>query len=290
MKVKRQLILLAFVASTTMAMAMANESHVISVHSVNGHVATGANRFLDEPLWFMNGGLGSASFAFVFGYNAQGNKPIDLTAYTPLDTVLATGVDANFIAALGMQESDIESKYINKPYQHVQVTVNPFTAEKQSVPMELNAQPGTVSRSGPLHEITLADWMKARGKMKIKCLADGTAKIKIKLSGLIANGVYTAWALFSQDVTGDALDDMLVPLPLGGVPNVIIPDEAGRVVFKRKLGYCPHQQVKFQFIDITYHADGNVYGGSVDFILPGQPAFAVTNTHVAFAVNAMAIK
>jgi hypothetical protein len=41
-----------------------------------------------------------------------------------------------------------------------------------------------------------------------------------------------------------------------------------------------------KLIDVTYHSDGNVYGGTVDLFLPGFPGFAVTNTHVAFPINA----
>ena len=137
-----------------------------------------------------------------------------------------------------------------------------------------------------IKEITLERWLKGRGKLNILCFSDGTARIKINLFGLIPNGIYTAWGLFSRDVTNDGVDDLLAPIPLGGVPNVIIPNNYGWGTFERRLGYCPHEQDKFQFIDITYHSDGNVFGGSVDLIRPNQPAFSVTNTHIAFPIMA----
>lgn len=267
--------------------AIAEHTHTSSKSLIKGHVATGANRFLDEPLWFMDGGLGSASFSFVFAHNPDGEEALPLTSSSPKDTVLATGLDENFLAALGMSRTDIESRYINRPYKDVQVTVNPFTGEKISVPIALQAEPGSISRSGPLHDITLADWLKGRGLMKIKCHREGTAKIKIYLSGLIPGGIYTAWGLFSRDINGDAIDDILAPVPFGGVPNAIIPNSKGRAVFTRILSYCPQNESNLQFIDITYHSDGNVYGGTVDFIQAGYPAFAVTHTHIAFPISAM---
>ena len=284
MNTRKIALLLALAVITTTAYA--NQKHVISKYFVKGQVATGANRFLDEPLWFMEGGLGSASFSFVFAYNPDGEEPLPLTRESPKKTILATGLDSNFLAALGMTASDIEQRFLNQPFKDVQVNVNPFTGEKESVPNQLDAEPGTISRSGPTKDITLADWLKGNGKMKIKCLENGTSKVKITVSGLVPDGVYTAWALFSKDVTGDGIDDLLDPIPFGGVPNVIIPDKQGNAVFKRTLGYCPNDEPNFQFIDITYHSDGNVYGGNVDLILPGFPAFSVTNTHLAFPVNA----
>lgn len=278
-------IVISFVLAVMATSAIAEHASP-SRRLIRGQVATGANRFLDEPLWFMDGGLGLASFSFVFAHNPDGDEALPLTSSSPRDTVLATGLDENFLAALGMSTADIESRYINRPYKDVQVTVNPFTGEKVSVPMALQAETGTVSRSGPLTDVTLADWLKGRGLMEIKCRRDGTAKIKTYLSGLIPGGVYTAWGLFSQDINGDGIDDILAPVPFGGVPNVIIPTSRGRAVFTRKLGYCPQEESNLQIIDITYHSDGNVYGGTVDFIQPGYPAFAVTHTHIAFPINA----
>ena len=150
-------IILAAALITLTPFALAAQNKVVSRYSIDGHVATGANRFLDRNLWFMDGGLGTASFQFVFGYNPDGDEPIQLTEDTPGNTLLATGLDSNFLAALGLTSANIDKKFINKPYQEVQVIINPFTIERASVPLELDAEAIRITRSSPLnnHQLKL---------------------------------------------------------------------------------------------------------------------------------------
>lgn len=252
---------------------------------IPGLAVTGANHRLGDPLWDLGAGLGTASIAFVFGHNPREAQPLPLTRLSDENTVLATGLDLNFLAALGLTAEDIDPKFVNVPLREVPIIVDPFEGTRKQVPSVLEAPAFAPSRSLPNAPITLGDWLKASGKATIECHSDDKATIRFRLRGLIENGVYTMWSLVGVDTDDNGLEDRLVPSPVGGVPNVIVPGPGGKAVVTRELGFCPMNEPSFKFIDITYHSDTNVYGATVDLFLPGFPGFAVTNTHVAFPVN-----
>ncbi len=261
-----------------------HDSHAMQSKTIRGVAVTGANHRLGEPLWYLGDGLGTASFSFVFGHNEAGEEPLPLTPSSSEETVLATGLDSNFLAVLGLTADDVDAT-LNVPLREVAVIVNPFTGERETVSSALEAPPSAVSRAVPNDPITLGDWMGATGRAHVKCHADGTAKVRLSLQGLVEDGVYTIWGLFGLDSDGDGFEDTLVPAPFGGVPNVVVPGKLGKAQVTRTLGFCPMDEPSLKFVDVTYHSDTNVYGGTVDLFLEGFPGFAVTNTHVAFPFN-----
>ena len=257
---------------------------------IQGVAVTGANHRLGEPLWELGGVLGRASFAFVWGHNPGQTQPLPLTHLSDHNTVLATGLDPNFLAVLGMTAEDIDPKFVNVPFRDVPVIVDPFDGRREQVPSVLEAPSSAPSRSEPNTPITLGDWLKASGKATIKCHSNARATIRFRLRQLIENGVYTMWGLFGVDTDNDGMEDRIVPSALGGVPNVIVPGPGGKAKVARVLGFCPLNEPGLKFIDITYHSDINVNGATVDLFLPGFAGFAVTNTHVAFPVNVKPIR
>ncbi len=289
MKIIKSSIMIFFAAVYSMV-SMANDFDAEQRYNIKGIAVTGANMRLGEPVWHMGEGLGTAAFSFVFGHNPNADEPLDLTLETPMDTLLATGLDQNFLAALGLNASSFTPNPVNIPFHEVPVIVNPFTAGRVNVAPALNVTGSTPSRSGPNNPVTLGQWLEAKGRLKIQCHNDDTATIILRVSGLVPNGVYTVWGLFGEDVTGDGIEDRIVPSAFGGVPNVVIPNDKGHAKFKRELGFCPKDNEHLKLVDVTYHSDGNVYGGTVDMFLPGFPGFAVTNTHVAFPINAEPLK
>ncbi len=274
----------SIVISQPRAVIANDEVDAVQSRAIRGVAVTGANNRLGEPLWDLGEGLGTASFAFVFGHNNAGEEPLPLTRSSSAETVLATGLDSRFLAALNLSADDIDAE-INVPLRDVPVIVNPFTAEREAVPSALEALPFAVSRAVPNDAITLGDWLSATGRARVKCYTNGTAKVTFSLKSLVEDGVYTVWGLFALDSNKDGLEDTLVPAPFGGVPNVVVPGKRGRAKVTRTLGFCPMDEPSLKFVDVTYHADTNVYGGTVDMFLQGFPGFAVTNTHLAFPFN-----
>lgn len=245
---------------------------------------TGSNHRLGEPLWYL-GPMLKGSFEFVFGHNEEGSEAIPLTTDSPMDTIVATGIDPDFLAELGLPADYIEDKFLNVPFHNVQLIVNPETAERAFVPNEMDAPGFGVTHGYPNKPITLKRWLKAKAEGRIQCFSNGTAKIRFKAKNLVPNGLYTLWGLYGFDTDGDGLQDVLEPAPYGGVPNAIVADGKGRASYSRRLGACPMDDPHLKYIDVVYHPDGATYGGTVDILLPGWPKFAVANTHFEFPVN-----
>ncbi|HHJ15644.1 MAG TPA: hypothetical protein ENJ80_03000 [Gammaproteobacteria bacterium] len=253
--------------------------------TIQGEAVTGFNQRLGEALWDLGPGFGTASFAFVFGYNPDGTSPAPLTPTTPGDTLVASGLDPNFAALLGPFADGIDPSFINVPLKDMPVIVNEFTAERAAVPSTLDAAPHQPSRSLPNAPITLNAWLDAEGRVRVVCLADGTAKVSFSFEGLIENGIYTAWGIFTRDTDDDGRDDQLLAVPLGGVPNAFVAGKHGKARFSRTLGFCPTGEDTLRLVDIAYHADGNLFGGAVDLYLQGFPGITAATTQMAFPFN-----
>jgi len=252
---------------------------------IKAEPVTGFNQRLGQPLWDLGPGFGTASFAFVFGFNPDAELPDTLTQESPGDTLVATGLDPNFAALLGSFADGVDQRFINVPLKEVPVIVNEFTADRAVLPSAREAAPYEISRSLPNDPVTLDAWLDSEGEVEVVCREDGTAKIDFDFGGLIKNGIYTAWGIFIRDTDGNGLGDQLLAIPLGGVPNAFTADNHGKANFSRTLGFCPTEETTLRLVDIAYHADGNLYGGAVDLYLQGFPGITAATTQLAFPFN-----
>jgi hypothetical protein len=269
-----------------------------------GHAATGINDFCGQPIFSLDvpAGFNPLFHASVVGeHDPIGPLPIPLSPTNcDEDIVLATYTDANFLNAVGLP--DIDDRIKNIPLKQVPVINNP-TGSRGQLPA-LGNVPGNAfppTKSDPNETITLGDWLEAFGQMKLVCREDGTAKIKLKLRNLIPNGVYSVWGLWNTVPPGVS-GGRIVPLPLGGVPNAIVPNRWGRVNFSRELASCPKDVTPdgsiMMFIDVAFHSDNNlsgifpqIVGTPTAFNLNGETFSsplvpgAVTHDHVLFLIS-----
>jgi hypothetical protein len=165
----------------------------------------------------------------------------------------------------------------NKPLRMVPTYVDTdFSRGTLSDIMEV-PQDG-LGQSHPNFNITLGDWRKAKGWVKVKCFRDGTANVKMWYWNMIPNGLYTAWQTMGTDSGG------LTAVPLGGAPNVMVPDSKGRVFWERDLNACPFDTQPgtkpVLLYEIAYHSDALIYGGIPDSAPEGLPFGLQTNTHL----------
>ncbi len=245
---------------------------------------TGANRLLSQPVWDLGPPFGLGGFNFVFGFNPAGPDPLDLDESTPGDTLLATGADPNILAVFGLTLDDIDPDLLNVPFRDVAIIVDPAGGRAQ-VPSVLDVPGFAPSKSRPNDPITLDQWLEASGSLRIRCRDDGTAIVRVKLKKLIVNGVYTLWGVFVLDLDNDGIDESIVPVPLGGVPNVLIADKQGKASITRTVNFCPLEEPRLKTINIAFHSDGNVYGGVRALPLAGLPGGVVTHDQINFPVN-----
>ncbi|MEE9355462.1 MAG: hypothetical protein V3U75_07710 [Methylococcaceae bacterium] len=231
-----------------------------------GVAVTGVNDLCGSPVFNLPApeGISPTIHATMLGeYNRDGKLPIPLSPTNCNDDiVLSTHTDLDFLARTG--QPDIDSRLKNIPLRDVPVISNP-DGSRSVVPSLENVQGNAlpITKSNPNNTITLGNWLDAQGWMLLRCNANGTAKVKLRLKNLIPNGVYTVWGIWNTTPPG-ASKARILPVPLGGIPNVVTPDSAGKATFSRELASCPKDVTDngsiLLFIDLAYHSDGNVSG------------------------------
>ena len=243
---------------------------------IQGHVATGANIFLDKVLYTFPEPWNQVTVISSGAFNDDGSDiALDLVTGMSGDTLIVNKVDP------------VLAGFPN---------VFPQNTPLREIPMYINADfdlgnPGGVfetqrdqlSRSWPGNPITLREWSKAKGVMKLKCKKSGNASAKITFRNMIPNGLYTVWATSGTDEGG------LTAVPFGGAPNVFVADDQGNGTWKRELNGCPTdtEGVKnpLLLLEVAYHSDNNIYGGIPDSAAGGRPFGLSTNTHLNFPIN-----
>ena len=256
---------------------------VVDTVEVDGVAVTGVNRLLSQPIWDLGAPFDSAGFNFVYGFNPDGDDPLDLTVFTPGNTLIASGVDPDLLAMFGMP--DFDRDLANVPFRNVATIVDPSGGRMQ-VPSVLDVPGFAPSKSLPNDPLTLDDWLSASAKLKYQCNSDdGTADIVIEAENLIVNGIYSLWGVFRLDTDNDGTFDIFIPAPLGGVPNVFIADKNGKGRIERTINLCPDQEPSLLIIDLSYHSDGIVYGAVPDLPLGGLPGGLTSHSQILFPIN-----
>lgn len=247
---------------------------------VDGIVETGLNRFLSQPVLDFGGDLGTFGADFLGEYNPNGPLPIPLTPASGPDTILSTFIDRAFqLAFIGIPADEIDPSGENLPLRDVLVQSGPSVLIRDSLPGHASAPPFTLTRSEPNDPITLGDWVRAKGRMQIRCHGDGTSTVRVSFTNLIPNGVYSMWHV----ATGVP---PVILIPLGGVPNVFVPDEDGDAKFKRDLSFCPTAEDSPTLVFIAgFHYDGAAFGGFPDAPLEALYGGVVTGEHMIFPIN-----
>jgi len=270
-----------------------NNNPVVKKKTIPGIAVTGDNNLFQHAIWDLGPVFKTAYFNWTFAHNPTGSEPLLLTANMPDDTVLANGLDPLASAlGLGPDPALVDASMVNTPLHQVTVTTDPNgfgrgygTGHRATLPTTLEAGTGAAAtRALPNQPITKGEWYKAKGKVVLKCFADGTGKADISLSHLIPHGVYSLWTIHGVMINGKP---NMAPYPFGGVPNVLVPDEDGIASASRKLGYCPLTEQELVFIDVAFHSDGNIYGAVPDapFDSFSQPMGGVTHVHIEFPVH-----
>ncbi len=252
------------------------------VANIEGVAVTGANRLLGQPVWDLGAPFGPGGFNFVFGYNEGGVEPFDLTPSTPGNTLVATGVDPNILAMIHPVEVDPDM--LNVPFRDVAIIVDGAGGRAQ-VPSVLDVPGFAPSKSVPNEDITLDEWLAAQGRLFIKCRPNGKANIRVRVRNVIVNGVYTLWGVFGLDTDENGEPDAIMPVALGGVPNVMIGDKNGKASIERTLNFCPMTEPSLLTINIAWHSDGNVYGGVPELPLVGLTGGIITHDQINFPIN-----
>ncbi len=246
------------------------------------HPTTGFNTDCDTAIFSLPAPLpADLHFDFIGLYNpdapAEGElrdaftlQPSDCE--TSLGTHIATTSNLALLAALGAPEPD--SRLKNLRTHEIPKIAAPDGTRFTLPPAGSVAPPFPPTNTATNMPLTLGEYRGVKGKMKVKCYADGTAHVRIKLRNYQPHELLTIWAIWLATPPG-ATEPAPVPLPFGGVPNVTVADHRGVARFTRTLSYCPMDiqptGEQLLMLDIATHTDGNVYGA-----VPGTPPITAT--------------
>jgi hypothetical protein len=251
--------------------------------TIEAFVVTGFNRYLGEPRFELAAPVGTFGFTTVGAYNPNGDAPLSLTAESPKSTVLATYVDPAFLAANGLTPADVDPAKLNVPLRQVAANVSGNGLTRAPLKGVLDAAQVEVSQAEPAEPITLGDWERGSGKIRITCHR-GEVWVDVRVRHLIPNRLYTTWAIFG----GSSID----VIPLGGAPNVIITDGNGDGRLRRQLNFCPLTrtgQRPLVDVEILLHGDQQNYGGVPELPAAGKAqslyAGTVTFAHLDFPIT-----
>lgn len=257
-----------------------------------GQVATGFNRYLDQPIWFYQQledtipGTGLAGFQtggeFDAVLRAGNGNSIPLTGATPESALMASFVDFPALAGFGLSEDSVPDRVLNVPYDDTEVLVDPFGVVRIPVPCSSDVgDPLFPSRAAPCTEsITLGDWNEAWGILTDTCYDAGGATIRIAMGGLIPNRMYTVWGDFEAL---EELGALAVAMPLGGIHNVVVSNKYGIAYFERDLEFCPHEDERSIGVFVAMRPAGQNYGGTpVPFLNQENPETAFEGFDGAF--------
>ena len=248
-----------------------NKSETVKVNAV---LATGANIYLGETLWQFPDPWKHVTVVSSGALNPGGDKALALTADMEGHTVIVSRVDEV------LSEFDTEFPE-NMPLRMVPTYLN-ADFERDELKNILDVAQDELGQSLPNYTITLAEWEKAKGEAKFKCDDDG-ASVSMTFSGMISNGLYTIWQ------TSGTPEGGLTAVPLGGSPNVFVPDADGDATFERELNACPFDTEEgtkpVLLYEIAYHSDALVYGGVPDSASGGLPFGLQTHTQLNIPIN-----
>jgi hypothetical protein len=115
------------------------------------------------------------------------------------------------------------------------------------------------------HQVTLSEWEKAEGTVKVSCNGD-MATAEIALQGMIPNGTYTFWLNFlnktkSVGQSVDFANDLVRILPLGsGTENIAVAEANGTINAIIQHNSCILTKEPALVLVIVYHINGNTFG------------------------------
>jgi hypothetical protein len=254
-------------------------------------VSTGLNRSLGQPL--LEYDFMPAPFKEQFGfemlgvYNPNGPLPLPLTADTPDTAILASFVDVDGVGPPQAIFQNVTPELVNVPLRDIGTYADPKLARGGAIPFQSDGPIIGATQADPSAPITKGDWFKASGTLRVNCTPEGSS-VSVNVKSLVPNRLYTVWALWL-----DPSGPKMIPVPLGGAPNVIITDKQGDGILERDLNFCPVDAAlegidgkRLGGIGVHLHSDHAAYGPVPAPLAAGYPPGTVLHEHLGFNLGA----
>lgn len=208
-------------------------------------VATGLNDSVGNVPFDLGPPFGTFNFAMVGVYNPGATKPLPVTPDTPDSALLTTIAHPNFLTLAGKTEADIPPGAENIPLRDVPINVDfasiATVGPGRHIPLKgvLSGGPIDVAQAEPANPITLGQWKKGRGILKIVCQSTQRSTFKMAVKHLLPHRMYGVGATMGGIFSLPVEQWRLAPFTIGGVPHVFITDEHGNGSIERNINFCP---------------------------------------------------
>jgi hypothetical protein len=256
---------------------------------LKGRPVTGWNQIYGAPVSNLRF-VGALNFDVGGVYNPEGPAlPIGADT-SPLAKMASYAAPDVYLAFFGVPNAQ------NSPNQNILYADYPqiLTHDENDTGTlpQLNENPNWFGKSNGAksRDLTVRDWVSAKGSMKFIC-NDAGAYYKVSASNLIPGGLYTIWGFYFDQNFGSLMPDFA----FGGTSaNVFSADRHGKIRSSKDLSFCPQKvtiddpQVPVAMF-LVYHPDGRVHASvghpvnTPPFIGPGvlatpQLMFAMPKT------------
>ncbi len=278
---KRRTIVLCWMALPLALLTLGPGELLADEVIIPGKVVTGLNRYLGQPHVDFGGPVGLGGFETLGAFNPEGDAPELLAPDMPDTTLLATYLDPDFLANVGVDPAAVDPSLINVPLREVATSVDLTGLIRAPLPGSDTVPLYAGSQTAPVDPVDLATWNRARGVVSFDCQDDGTSQFLLAARNLLPNRLYSVFG-FYVGPTG------FITPPFGGLPSAFITDSAGRGSMRRTLNGCPLEPGADEPIPLLlllqFHSDHKLNG-----LFPGIPQSggglglgAIVHVHLEF--------
>jgi hypothetical protein len=260
------------------------------IHSV---VATGLNDYLGKPVFDLGPPFGTFGFTMVGIYNRTGTAPIPISEDASDSDLLATTVHPNFLLIDGKTQADVNPAWLNIPLRNVPVHTDfdsIYSLTRTPLRGVRTAEPQEVAQAEPANPITLGQWKKGRGLLRIICQSKDSATLIMNVRSLLPNRIYGIGATLGGVRSLPLSQQVLAPFTIGGVPHLLVTDEHGDGAIERVIKFCPLDPESTNrtvlVMNLLYYSRHQNYGAVPEPVLVnGLWLGLVTHNHIQFPIN-----
>jgi hypothetical protein len=204
------------------------------IRTIEATAATGWNRRFEKPIHIFND-ITDFGFSTIRIRNPDGGRPFPITEDTPHSALLSTYFDPTtrmpvlpFLEGFSLNS---DAPALN----NAPVVLSRDGTTRTSIRPHLEAGQMEVSHVGSGAGITLGDWLKAKGKLTIKCSDNGENWLHFKMTGLVPDRHYSLWDWY---VPTNVPGFPVIPTAAGGIGSDIMTDSKGNANYSVQTNNC----------------------------------------------------
>ncbi len=212
--------------------ALAEDS--VRTRTIETDAVTGWNRRFEQPLHIYDD-IADFGFNTLRIRNPDGGRPLPIAEDTPRSALISTYFDVKtgmpvlpFMEAFSFN-SDAPT------VGNVPVVLSRDGTTRAPIKPHLEADQMEVSSVGSGTDITLDDWLKAKGKLTIQCADNGENWLHVKMTNLLPERHYSLWEWY---VPTNVPGFPIVPTAVGGIGSDIMSDSNGNASYSVQTNQC----------------------------------------------------